>query len=378
VVNSATVPGLATGAFCTDIACSECTSWDVAPDGVWWDEVRCIQSVETPSFGVSCSADQIPSSSSSSLPTAYLPVATMSPPLSPQEVADPAPMAPPLPTVHFEAFWRTAGSSSSSCAPADNEETPFYAGELASKASVCQVIYENVASAVTMCSLAGSPSGRVCGGNGCNSDCVSIPSNTNATWNDFVCVYLSSIRVRLTCDNHTTFVAPPTNVTSSPSEEQEQPPAPPPVSSGGGLNFTAYIDSKCQTALLPLQLKANISECQHIAVMGSSSASSFYMRVDCYANNIVHGFTCGTDSTCTSGCTVPLPPAPSGLCIPYSGYPLVKAIRIACPVVAAAPPPPGEAIASSAAARSSSVVGDPICIALLLLLSHLAIRRGAE
>ncbi|MFA6159047.1 MAG: hypothetical protein WC763_05510 [Candidatus Paceibacterota bacterium] len=115
-----------------------------------------------------------------------------------------------------------------------------------------------------------------------------------------------------------------------------------------------------------MQLKANISECQHINAMGSSASSSFYMRVDCYANNTVHGFTCGADSTCTSGCTVPLPPAPSGLCIPYSGYPLVKAIRIACPVVVAPSTP--ETIASSAAHSSPAPVRYSAAAAALYLL----------
>lgn len=340
MVDCSTTVGLPYGMKCYDSGCMTCDAWPIVQNPPYsWNIPRCVNTTAVGGLSATCSpiyAYQVPIAP---------PTVPITPPTAPTAPTAPStPVAPtpvtPVVTVDYAAQFGTSCNS------------PAIFGSFANSTS-CQTVYSGSAYAVAYCTSSGAPMGKVCTVSSCSSPsgCTSF-SGTGTVWGQSICITTSqNIALSLTCDNHTIPAPPPAPVAP-------QAPVPPPVSSGGQITFTAYIDNKCRTAATELLLVANISLCQK----ASAAGQTIYMKADCYSSGIIHGAICGQDPTCTS-CNA-LPPAPSGLCVPYAGFNFVNGIMVTCPVV---PPPSTPARTSSASKLASGLLSIIMVIALLAL-----------
>lgn len=308
------VGGWAYGFVCPDSQCAspDCGPWagnNDNPSHTTWGEPRCVNTTAA-GFSAVCYPvydSQVPVPVPiTPVPHTPVPQAPISPPpFNPTPTNSPSASSV---TIDWSAeFGETCGA-------------PMLFGSFPNSTS-CQAIYADSVYATATCNAAGTPSGKICTSCANNAVCTSFAATASVTWGKSYCVTTpQKLAISLSCNNHTTPPAPVAPVAPSP-------PSPPPVSSGGKLTFSAFMDPSCTKPIQTIPLVANISLCQQVTAVGTT----IWMKADCYANGTVHGGMCTKDSTCQE-CT-PLPPAPSGLCVPYSGFTLVSAIQITCPII---------------------------------------------
>ena len=320
------------GIVCTDDICQDCVGTGYnPPQSTQWDVPRCLNQTAG-GYSATCRPvyeSQVP---------LYTPVPDAPSPVTPTPI-DPVP-APTGPTVTVDwaaEFGKTCGN-------------PTLFGQF-TNSTACQAVYTGGGYAVAYCTPSGNPVGRVCSNNQCNpgsggSACTNIPTTSPVTWGQSVCVTTpQNLAISLKCNNHTTPPPPPAPIAP-------EAPVAPPVSSGLPVIFGAFLDNTCKQRVQVVSLKANISLCQSVVAFTSTT----YLKADCYANGTVHGAMCANDKTCTQ-CT-PLPPAPSGLCVPYSFASFINSVQINCTI----PPPPR----SSPTGGAPSIAPLPFLISLLL------------
>ena len=315
------------GVTCTDSDCFDCVPWagnGNAPATASWTIPRCIDTTAATGFSVTCTPvrqSQIPA------PEAPPPVPVA--PVAPVAPIAPIPIAPVPQGIVATVDWSAEFGTSCSA--------PMLFGSFSNSSTSCQEVYSGSVYALAYCNAQGTPSGKLCSVSSCNSDsaCTAFSATASTTWGQSYCVLTSSkLAMSVSCNNHTAAPVAPAPVTP-------EAPAPPPVSTGGQVTLSAYMDPACKRQIQYIPLKANLSLCQQVTAVGST----LYMRVDCYYNGTIHGGVC-KDSSCAS-CTS-LPPAPSDLCVPYSGFQLVSAISVKCPIVnPPTPTPSGNASAIS-------------------------------